>query len=196
MLSQLPSYSYIQNSLESGSTQNSRKNIISGPGKTYWNHSPGLEAPEIAEDGPFPIMGNIGSLLKQEGNNNYASCSSNVQVGGSPNCVGVFNSDVYTKKNTCGDNCKLQAPEAFGMQSFGMNEDKLTNIHSLHSYKNVRAASEGRGPSSSYGCKEWLPALRKTAGDSCEIDYSKWESSTTGNFTKLPNNFTNYTYTQ
>lgn len=198
-LSQFPSYNLLQNSLDQGPTLNSRKNIISGPNSgDYWNHSRGLERPEIREEGPWPLTGNIGSLLKQEQNNNYSMCNTNVSIGGGPNCTGVFNSDPYTTQNTCGENCVIQAPEAFGMQSFGMGNDKLTNTHSLHAYQNMRAGVEGKGPSDQLGCVEWIPALKKTSGNSCELNYSPFESNTTGDFTSLPSwkKFASYNYTQ
>ena len=191
----MSSYHYIQNS-NNKQIPNSRKNIISGPGNRYWDHSNGLETPDNREEGPWPVMGNIGALLKQEGNNNYASCSNNLNIGGGPNCTGVFTPDYYTKSDTCGKNCTIQAPESFGIQSFGMNEDKLTNIHTLHSFENLRAAAEGKGPSDSYGCKEWIPSLKKTPGNSCELDFSRFENNTVGNYMKLNNNFTKYNYTQ
>jgi hypothetical protein len=200
MLQQLPNYSYVQNALDNNNTLNSRKNIIAGPAPgDYWNHNRGLEKAIYREESSFPIQGNIGSLLKQEGNNNYAMCGSNVSIGGGPNCTGTFNSDFYTTSNTCGDNCVLGAPEAFGIQSFGMDKrDNLTNIHGLHAYQNIRASSEGKGPSDQYGCYEFLPSLKKTSGNSCELNYGTYESSTVGDFTKLPNwkNFANYTYTE
>jgi hypothetical protein len=200
MLSQFPSYSHIQNSLDQGPTLNVRKNIISGPNPgDYWFHSKGLETPEYREEGPFPIQGNIGSLLKQEQNANYSMCGSNISIGGAPNCTGVFNQDIYTTSNTCGSNCTLQAPEAFGIQSFGMdNRDNLTNIHGLHAYQNIRAGSEGRGPSDQYGCYEWVPSLQKTPGNSCELNYTPFTNETVGDFTKLPNwkKFAGYTYTE
>ena len=199
-LSQLPTYSHIQNSLNQGPTLNSRKNIIAGPNPgDYWNHSKGLEKAEYREESAFPIQGNIGSLIKQEANGNYAMCSNNISIGGAPNCTGVFNSDFYTTSNTCGNNCTLNAPESFGIQSFGMdNKDKLTNIHGLHAYQNVRAGVEGKGPSDQYNCYEWVPNLKKTSGNSCELNYKPFENETVGNFTSLPNwqNFANYTYTE
>jgi hypothetical protein len=199
-LSQLPAYSHISNALNEGPTLNSRKNIIAGPNPgDYWNHSRGLERPEYREEAGFPIQGNIGSLLKQEGNGNYAMCGSNVSIGGAPNCTGVFNSDYYTTANTCGDNCTIGAPEAFGIQSFGMDsKDKLTNIHGLHAYANVRAGIEGKGPSDQYGCYEWVPNLQKTTGNSCQLNYGPWEQNTVGDWTKLPQSsqIVDYTYTE
>lgn len=198
-LSQLPAYSHIQNSLNSGDIVN--KNIIAGPKPgDYWYHSKGLEIPEYREEGPFPIQGNIGNLLKQEQNGNYSMCDkNNTSISGGPNCTGVFNNDIYTTSNTCGENCNIKAPELFGIQSFGMDgKDKLTNIHGLHAYKNVRAGSEGKGPSDQYGCYEWLPIMKKTPGNSCQIDYGPIEQNTIGDFTALQNwqNFASYTYTE
>lgn len=196
----MPSYALVENSLMQGPTLNSRKNIISGPGnKDYWNHSPGLEKAFYPEEGAFPIQGNVGTLLKQEQNGNYAMCSNTSSISGGPNCTGVFNADIYTRQNTCGANCTIKAPESFGIQSFGMDgRDKMTNIHGLHAYQNVRAGSEGRGPSDDYGCFEFLPNLQKTSGNSCELNYTPFESNTTGDFSKLPNwqKFASYNYTQ
>jgi len=190
--------SNVMDSLNHPPILNSKRNIISGPNQgDYWYHSSGLETPEYREEGPFPIQGNIGSLLKQEVSN-YAFCSNNNSVGGGPNCTGVFNQDVYTTQDTCGENCTLKAPESFGIQSFGMTKDKMTNIHGLHAYQNVRAAVEGRGPSSDYGCYEFVPNLKSTDGNSCELNYSTFENNTTADFTRLPQSrsFTKYNYTQ
>lgn len=192
-----PAYSSVQNS--QGPVLNEMKNIISGPRPgDYWYHSRGLEVPEIREEGPFPIQGNIGSLLKQEQNDNYAMCNHNVSVGGGPNCTGVFNKDYYTTSDTCGENCVIGAPESFGIQSFGMTKDKMTNIHGLHAYQNVRAGIEGKGPSDEYGCYEWVPNLQKTPGNSCQLNYTPFEASTIGDFTKLNNwqKFAKYNYTE
>ncbi len=126
-------------------------------------------------------------------------CANNISIGGGPNCTGVFNSDYYTTTNTCGENCNISVPEAFGMQSFGMDgKDKLTNIHGLHAYQNVRAAVEGRGPADQYGCYEWTPNLQKTSGNSCQINYGPFEQTTIGDLTKLPSwqKFASYTYTE
>ena len=198
--SQFPAYSHVMNSLDQGPTLNVRRNIIAGsnPGD-YWNHSRGLETPEYREEGPFPVQGNIGSLVEQEGNGNFGSCFSNVSIGGAPNCTGVFNGDMFTTSNTCGKNCIISAPEAFGIQSFGMdNRDNMTNIHGLHAYQNIRAGAEGRGPSDQYGCYEFVPNLVKTSGNSCELNFKPFEQQTVGDFTSLPNwqNFASYTYTQ
>lgn len=199
-LSQLPAYSHIQNSLDQGPSLNVRKNIISGPRQgDYWFHSKGLEIPEYREEGPFPVQGNIGSLLKQESISNFSNCKSNVSVGGSPNCTGAFNADTYTTTNTCGENCNVGVPESYGIQSFGMDgKDKMTNIHGLHAYQNVRAGIEGKGPSDEYGCYEWVPNLTKTSGNSCQLNYTPFENNTVGDFSKLSNwqNFASYTYTE
>jgi hypothetical protein len=198
-VSELPAYGFLQNNLAQGPTLNSRKNIISGPNMgDYWSHSSGLEKPMYREEGPLPIQGNIGSLLKQEQLGNYAMCSNNTSIGGGPNCTGVFNKDLYTTVDTCGDNCKLSAPESFGIQSFGMTDDKMTNIHGLHAYQNIRAGVEGKGPSDSYGCYEFIPNLGKTSGNSCELNYSKFENETAGDFTSLPSwkQFSSYNYQQ
>lgn len=200
MLSQFPAYYSIQNSLDQGPTLNTRKNIIAGPNPgDYWYHSRGLERPDYREEGPFPIQGNIGSLLKNEQNGNYAMCATNVSISGAPNCTGTFSGDIYTTSNTCGDNCTIKAPEAFGIQSFGMDgKDNMTNIHGLHAYQNVRAGIEGKGPSDQYGCYEWIPNLQKTPGNSCQLNYTPFEQNTIGDFTKLPNwqKFASYTYTE
>jgi hypothetical protein len=179
---------------------NSRQNIISGPrAGDYWFHSRGLETPEYREEGPFPIQGNIGSLLKQEQLGNYMLCEQHGNsIGGGPNCTGVFNGDYYTTKNTCGSNCDIRAPELYGIQSFGMiNGETSTNIHGLHAYQNVRAGSEGKGPSSTYGCYEFVPDLQKTNGNSCQLNYTPFESATVGDWTKLPQaqSIVDYTYT-
>jgi hypothetical protein len=168
-----------------------KQNIIAGPKQgDYWNHSQGLETPEYREEGPFPVQGNIGSLLIQE-STNYNSCSTKDPISGGPNCTGVFNGDIYSRTNTCGDNCKLQAPESFGMQDFGMTSDKTTNIHGLHAYENIRAGSEGKGPASVYGCYEFVPNMKKSFDNTCQIDYSTFENNTVGNWTVLPSEITN-----
>jgi len=196
---ELPSYSHIQNALDDGPMLNSRKNIIAGPRPgDYFFHSPGLERPELREEGPFPLTGNIGSLLKQEGDNNYASCIDNISIGGGKNCTGVFNADIYTQTNTCGSNCVLQIPESAGIQRFGMDErDMYTNIHGLHAYENVRAAIPGKGPSQGvYGVYEFIPNLKKTSGNSAELNYTPYVGAQVGDFTVLPSwqAFSKYNY--
>lgn len=194
--------SSVMNSLFQGPRQNIKQNIISGPGPgEYWNHSPGLERPLTREEGPFPIQGNIGSLLAQESRNNYESCSNMLpNIGGSPNCTNTFVPDYYTTQNTCGKNCILTYPESYGDKSFGLienNEGKyeITNSHALHAYRNIRASTENTGPSKVYGCYEWIPKLKETDGNSCMLDQYK-EYQQVGDWTKLGENreLVNYTY--
>lgn len=164
-------------------TMNVKTNIIAGPNSgDYWNHSPGLEKPLVREEGPFPVQGNIGFLLAAE------NCNSNLPlISGSPNCTNTFRSDVYTTKNTCGEECNLKYPESFGDQNFGIEKNTITNSHSLHAYKNVRASTEGRGPSDVYGCYEWIPRLTPTKDNSCELNQYK-AFQTVGDWQKLPEN--------
>jgi hypothetical protein len=144
------------------------------------------------------LLGNIGSLLKQEQNGNYAMCGNNVSIGGGPNCTGVFNKDNYTTSNTCGEKCNIGVPEAFGGNPFGMEDDPYTNAHGLHAYINKRAAVEGKGPSNKIGCYEWVPNLVPSQGNSCELNYKPFEAMTVGDLTKLPSwqNFAKYSYSQ
>lgn len=162
------------NALNQEPTMNLKQNIISGPrAGEYWNHSPGLQRPLIREEGPFPVQGNIGSLIAQEASGNFNSCGNGLpSVSGSPNCTSMsaFRPDMYTTKDTCGAECVLSYPEAFGGKSFGMDKGVITNSHALHAYTNERASTEGRGPSQVYGCYEWIPNLGKTQGNSCIMD--------------------------
>lgn len=195
--------SSIMNSLNSSPNYNVKRNIIAGPNPMqYWNHSSGLETPLVREEGAFPIQGNIGSLLKQEATN-YNGCDDNLpNISGSPNCTAAsaFVPDVYTLNNTCGDNCTLQYPEAYGDQSFGLIKNDqgsyvITNAHGLHAYDNIRAAIPGSGPSSVYGCYEFIPNLAQTAGDSCMIDqYPAYQQI--GDWSKIPEskNIVSYQY--
>jgi len=179
----LPAYNLINGALGQGPSMNTRQNIITGPGpKQYWNHSPGLERADYSEEGPFPIMGNIGALITQE-SSNYSNCSNNISVSSGPNCSSAFIPDIYTENNTCGENCEMSAPEAFGGKSFGMINGNYANPpHGLHAYKNIRSAAEGQD-SNGYGCYESIPNLKKT-GNTCELDY-KFEANTVGDFTRL-----------
>ncbi len=190
-------------SLNSKPQMNSQKNILSGPlNNQYWNHSTGLTAPMTREEGPWPILGNVGSLLKQE-TTNYDNCSTSLpNVGGSPNCTAksAFVPDIYTYSNSCGDNCELKYPEAYGDQSFGMIKDDsgnyiLTNAHAIHGYDNIRAISEGKGPSSAYGCAEWIPNLSPTSDGSCAMNPPKVYQQV-GDWTKLAQNknIVNYSF--
>ncbi len=165
---------------------NKTKNLISGPEPgDYWNHSGGLYTPLVREEGPFPVQGNIGALLKQEAYDNYSSCDINSKIGGSPNCTGVFNKDIYTDVNTCGDSCFLSGPEIYGDQNFGLSNG-AANVHGLHAYKNERAAADGQtaGP---YGCYEFVPNLVKQDGV-CKIDYSGYVATQVGDWSKLRKN--------
>lgn len=179
---------------------NSRQNIISGPNRgEYWNHSPGLEKPVNREEGPLPIQGNIGSLMKQEANN-FTECSSGLpETSGSPNCTAqsAFVQDLYTQRDTCGENCVLSYPESYGGKDFGLTKSKVTNSHGLHAYKNERAAVEGSGPSTEYGCYEWTPRLSKTDGNSCTLNqYPAYQQ--VGDWAKLKqnSNIVSYNYKQ
>jgi hypothetical protein len=197
MKSNTPTFSFIDSSVEFSPMLNARKNIISGPGpKEYWNHSPGLSVPDIKEEGPLPLQGNIGSLLKQEGLNNYESCLNKTSIGGGPNCTGVFNNDIYTSTNTCGDNCSITGPESYGMQNFGMQNGMMTNMHGLHAYENVRAGTEGKGPAGVYGCYESIPNLKVGNNGACVTDYDKFEANTIGNWqnTEQGKRITQYNY--
>lgn len=183
-MSDTSSYFFIENSVENAPTLNSRKNIISGPRKgDYWFHSPGLEMPDLREEGPLPVQGNIGSLLKQEGLNNFENCNGGPSIGGGPNCSGTFNKDIYTETDTCGEYCKMKGPESYGIQNFGIKDGVGTNMHGLHAYKNERAGTEGTGPSNIYGCYETVPNLKPSAGNTCELDYDKFAANSVANWT-------------
>ncbi len=197
----LPQTPYM-NALYQGPQMNTKHNIIAGPQPgEYWNHSPGLERPIIREEGPFPVQGNVGSLVASEGRGNFNECGHGLpNISGSPNCTSpsAFKSDMYTRADTCGAECTLSYPEAFGGKSFGMSGgDVITNAHALHAYKNERAATEGRGPSQTYGCYEWVPKLGKTNGNSCMLDqYPEFQQ--VGDWQKLSENkgIVNYTFKQ
>lgn len=190
----------IMNSLSNSPKLNTQQNIISGPNSgDYWNHSPGLQKPILREEGPFPMQGNIGSLINNE-TNNFSSCSMmGPHISGSPNCTvnSTFRPDIYTTHNTCGDNCVLKNPEAYGGKDFGMVGDKITNSHALHAYQNIRASTEGTGSSINYGCYEWIPKLDNTKGNSCILNQYN-EFQTVGDWQNLPqsSNIINYTYKQ
>ncbi len=180
----MQNYSYLQDASQYNKFTNSDKNIISGPGDhVFWNHSPTLQTPDTREEGAFPIQGNIGALLKQEGINNYASCSNTNPIGGSPNCTNAFTSDIYTTE-ACGNDCKIDVASSIGMKNFGLVDENMTEIHGLHAYKNVRAGSAGQTTNSKYGCYEDLPNLKIGKNNVCEYDY-KYEKETVGDFTKV-----------
>lgn len=186
---------YLMNALGHGPRMNVRENIIAGPNPmSYWNHSPGFEKPEIREEGPFPIQGNIGSLLKEEADGNYINCSKNKElptIGSSNNCTDTFTPDIYTKRNTCGSNCDVKYPESYGLKDFGFPEDmpwqkKVTNSHQIHSFQNLRASMPGTGPSNEFGCYEWVPRI--TSNDktnACVLNPEKVYEQV-GSWNKLP----------
>lgn len=173
----------LMNALEYGPMMNVKNNIIAGQNPTsYWNHSPGFERPDIREEGPFPVQGNIGSLMKEEAEDQYKMCSPMVDktvipsVGSSPNCSGVFRADLYTKINTCGAECEVKYPESYGDKDFGYPKDmpwnmKTSNAHQVHAYMNLRAGLPGQGPENNLGCYEWLPRVTPDkASNSCILN--------------------------
>ena len=181
----LPSYSYLQNALQNTDSINTRKNIISGPKMhQFWNHSPGLQQADLREEASFPVSGNIGALLKQEAINNYASCSMKNPIGGSPNCTEAFQDDIYSSNDTCGSGCKINNSSHLGIKDFGTVNGEATNIHGLHAYKNIRAASAGQITTPTYGCYEDVPNLKVDKNGMCVYDY-KFSAETVGNWTKL-----------
>jgi len=184
-MNSLPQTLYM-NSLGSSPMMNSKTNIIAGPSpRDYWNHSPGAEKPLVQEDGPFPVQGNIGSLIAQE-TVNYTDCTMGPNIGSGPNCSGAFVPDMYTKKDTCGDSCVLKYPESYGVKDFGFPEgsNKLTDAHQVHAFDNIRAGMAGQ--SSASGCYEWIPALEPnpTTGK-CEMKQNIVYSQV-GNWNFLP----------
>lgn len=151
----------LMNSLAQGPQKNVMSNIIAGPGpRDYWNHSGGAEEPMVKEEGPFPVLGNIGSMLNGCGNSNLPS------VSGSPNCTSQFTPDMYTFSNTCANNCALSYPESYGGKDFGYTEgmQKISNSHQVHAMQNIRASVEGQGPANELGCYEFTPSL-SVSGD-------------------------------
>lgn len=154
------------------STINTNKFLLSGPNPhQYWSHSPGAKQPLEREEGPFPIQGNIGMLVRQE-SGGFQSCNPHDKIGGSPNCSGSFAADYYTAYDACGSQCALSAPEMYGDKSFGLLDGhKVTNIHSLDSYENVRAASAGQSTNGAYGCGEWIPTYSHK-GSNCLPGYN------------------------
>ncbi len=161
--------------------------IIAGPNEhQYWNHSSGALEPMTREEGPFPIQGNIGSLVKNE-SLDYNLCSTTIPIGNGPNCVGSFTGDVFTTKDTCGDNCKLKFPESYGLKDFGFPEgsDKYTNSHQLHAYVNQRANFAGQGPAS-LGSYEWIPRITSDPNTNTGILNQDPVYSQVGEWNKLP----------
>lgn len=176
-------------------TINTRNNIIAGPntdpsnpGMMYWNHSPGLKIPMEREEQPFPIQGNIGMLIKNEAINQYSDCYSSItnenDISGSPNCTPAFYPDTITLEDTCGTNCIMTSPESFGDKNFGFTgDDKYTNAHGIHAYKNVRAGAEGQ--SSQSGCYSFVPGSSKTQYGTCMMDQNP-NYTQVGDWMKLP----------
>jgi len=156
---------------------NQTNNIIAGPntkpwepGMMYWTHSSADQTPMEREEGPLPVQGNIGMLVRDEVRN-YSKCGlgrANV-IGGSNNCTTAFYPDQFTTKDTCGEKCVLSSPESFGDKDFGFEEgsNKYTNAHGLHGYKNLRAGSDGQ--SSASGCYDFIPGV-KTDGSTCMLN--------------------------
>lgn len=165
--------------------ENATKNILEGPGKReWWNHSPGKGVPMIVEEGPWPVQGNIGELVRQEARDNWGSCSTSLsEVGGSPNCTAAFIPDEVQPNDLCGSGpfspCAVTGPESFGENTYGIpaGKDNVTT-YDLHAYgtfadgkpTNIRAPSAGEGPAS-LGCYEWIPKnSAKGADGNCVLE--------------------------
>ena len=172
MQSSLPQ-TLLMNALGQAPSLNVKNNITAGPNPmSYWNHSPGAERPLIREEGPFPVQGNVSSIIADESTNmkycgNITGTDTKLpNIGSSPNCSGSFVPDVFTPKDTCGENCYIKYPESFGDKDFGFPEkmawqQKVTNAHQIHAYQNVRAPMPGQGPSvnPALGSYEWIPRV-------------------------------------
>jgi len=185
----LPQGSY-SGSLGSGSRLNTKQNIIAGPNsQDYWYHSAGAERAEIKEESAFPIQGNIGSLVSAEASN-YTGCSlTTPNIGSGPNCSGTFTPDIYTKTNTCGEQCNLQYPESYGLKQFGFPDgtkrsDMITNAHQIHSYQNIRAGTAGEDNSN--GCYEYIPALKSDPVNGTCYQQTQQVYSQVGQWEQLP----------
>lgn len=178
--------------------RNQRSNIIAGPntkpwtpGLLYWSHSPGDLEPIEREEGPFPIQGNIGQLVKEE-SYGYTKCGTGItsqfDISGTRNCTTSFYGDQYTTEDTCGSNCILSAPESFGDKDFGFTDNgsgKYTNAHGLHTYENIRAGGVGR--SSQSGCYNTIPNVSVGGNGTCILD-PKPEYQQVPSWTKLKEN--------
>jgi hypothetical protein len=171
---------------------NISQNIIAGPGpNVYWNHSPGAEQPEVREQGPFPIYGNIGSLIGNEGRS-YTTCANNgPKIGSGPNCSNSFVPDIYTKDDTCGDECLTKYPESFGLKDFAFPDnmnwtDKVTNSHQVHSYQNLRSSFAGQGPSATFGPSEWVPKLSTDVSRNVSVMNPEKAYAMVGNWLDIP----------
>jgi len=175
---------------------NQTTNIISGPntkpwkpGLMNWSHSPGDQKPMEREEGPLPIQGNIGQLVKDEVTE-FRSCGKglarNYKTGGSGNCTSAFYPDHFTPKDTCGDNCVLSAPESFGDKDFGLRgNQKYTNAHGIHALENVRAGAGGQ--SSQSGCYEFIPGVAPGNNGTCAMSPNPVYEQV-GNWTRLKEN--------
>lgn len=184
----------LMNALSKGPVMNVNNNIIAGPGpNVYWNHSPGLQRPMVREEQGFPIYGNIGSLVKQEADNQFQSCGfvgsgGLPKISGSPNCTSTFSSDIYTLRNTCPDQCAVKYPESYGGKDFGYPEGmpKISNSHQIHAMQNIRASVEGQGPANNLGCYEFIPRISTSQGhNTCALNQRKIYSQV-GQWNLLP----------
>lgn len=141
---------------------NTKSNIISGPEPhSYWNHSKDDENPINREEGPLPILGNIGVLLKEQKSGNFSNCDHTKLVGGSPDCTNNFVPDEFTKSNTCTGNCKLGALERYGDTSFGLIDGIKTDSYILSSMSNTRAMNTNK-KSNEYKEYSFVPQLTNT----------------------------------
>jgi hypothetical protein len=172
---------------------NTQSNVIAGPNTKpwvprmmYWNDSPPGLTPMEREEGPFPVQGNVGQLVKDE-TNNYTKCGNSYDISGSRNCNTYFDADHFTPSYTCGSNCVLSAPESFGDKDFGLEQTatKYTNAHGIHAYQNIRAGAGGQ--SSQSGCYEFIPNTGKTSTGTCMLDPNP-QYDQVGNWTKLAEN--------
>ncbi len=172
---------------------NTKQFIIAGPNKRdYFFHNPGLTQALQQEESSFPVQGNIGSLMVQDPN--YSNCINDIMfappINSSPNCSNAFTPDLYTKVDTCGDECLVKYPESYGLKDFGFPEgtkwqDKITNASSIHAYKNQRAVMPGQGSGSMMGAAEWIPRIGISDQDTGFLDPNPAYEQV-GNFLKLP----------
>jgi hypothetical protein len=188
--------SNFMNALADGPQMNTQNYIIDGPGPMeYWNHSSGAERPMIKEEGPFPIQGSIGSLIAAQGTD-FLSCGRDAtgqslpMVGSSPNCSGSFKPDLYTIRDTCGDECSSKYPESFGQKDFSFNKDqpwqtKVTDAHQIHAMQNLRAGMPGEGPAS-IGAYEWIPRVSPVTSQNSFAWDQEPVFQQVGNFLELP----------
>lgn len=159
--SQLPN-TPLMSALSQSPQMNANNNILYGPGpQEYWNHSPGASRPMVREEGPFPVTGNVGSLMTNLNKCGSVDGQSLPNVSGSPNCSAQFAPDMYTTRNTCPDNCAVTYPESYGGKDFGYPEGvpKISNSHQVHAMQNTRASMEGQGPANTFGCYEFTPRI-------------------------------------